>query len=232
MVTIPVPEASEGKRERNKRATRAAIEDAAARLFAERGYEHVTVREIAVAAGVTERTFFRYFGGKPDLIVDDVLTWLPRLHELIMARPPDEKPLDALRGAILELQELQNGSQSPTIATLFSEGPPGPRLQPSHRRQWVRRVMSTLTDAMTTRLRAVEPASDDIDLRYRVDVYVGTTVAVYRGALLAHWRAMSIQTETAQTGTAQTAGVRAGVDGGTPPTLLELVDRGFAELRN
>lgn len=53
-----------GRRERNRQRTRRALEQAAARLFAERGFEATTIREITAAAGVGERTFFRYFPTK------------------------------------------------------------------------------------------------------------------------------------------------------------------------
>ena len=70
-----------GRREANKRATRSALQDAASRLFAEHGFGGTTVRDIADAAGVTERTFFRYFAGKEELMLDDILEWLPGLQQ-------------------------------------------------------------------------------------------------------------------------------------------------------
>ena len=60
-----------GRREAHKQATRQALQQAADRLFAEHGYGATTVRDIAEAAGVTERTFFRYFTGKEELIIED-----------------------------------------------------------------------------------------------------------------------------------------------------------------
>src|SRR4051794_6731637 len=89
-----------GKRERNKLATRSALRAAANRLFEERGFRQTTVRDIAQAAGVTERPFFRYFTRKQDLGADEALLWLPRLQEEIRARPPDEPPFVAVREAL------------------------------------------------------------------------------------------------------------------------------------
>lgn len=91
-----------GKRELNKRATREALDAAAKQLFAERGYANTTVRDIADAAGVTERTFFRYFAGK-----EDAALFLQRLAEshfiaAVRERPSHEAPLEALRRAVLE----------------------------------------------------------------------------------------------------------------------------------
>ena len=59
-----------GRRETKKLAVRAAVERAARQLFAEHGYEATSVRQIADAAGVAERTFYRYFDGKEGLIAD------------------------------------------------------------------------------------------------------------------------------------------------------------------
>lgn len=59
----PEPEAL-GTREQKKQATRDALTEAASRLFGERGFDAVTVDEIASAAGISRRTFFRYFATK------------------------------------------------------------------------------------------------------------------------------------------------------------------------
>ncbi|EFL37795.1 LOW QUALITY PROTEIN: TetR family transcriptional regulator, partial [Streptomyces griseoflavus Tu4000] len=58
-----------GLRERKKRATRAALAEAAVRLAAEHGAEKVTVEAISAAAGVSVRTFFNYFDTRDDAFV-------------------------------------------------------------------------------------------------------------------------------------------------------------------
>jgi len=64
------PDKAEGLRERKKRATRQLISDVATRLFIARGFEQVTVDEVAVAANVSKMTVFNYFPRKEDLFFD------------------------------------------------------------------------------------------------------------------------------------------------------------------
>ncbi|MDH6118458.1 TetR/AcrR family transcriptional regulator [Kitasatospora sp. GAS204B] len=96
-------DAGPGRREENKRRTHHALVREATRLFREQGYEATTVRDIARAAGVGERTFFRYFPSKESLILQQVRDLIPKLVAEIRIRPAAEPPLAALREAILEL---------------------------------------------------------------------------------------------------------------------------------
>ena len=87
----------EGLRERKKRATRDAIAATARRLFAERGFESVTVAEIAVAADVSEKTVFNHFATKEDLVFGGGDTRLAQLQTDIAERPPGTSVLDVFR---------------------------------------------------------------------------------------------------------------------------------------
>jgi AcrR family transcriptional regulator len=84
---------ADGLRERKKRATRQAISDVATQLFTERGFDNVTVAEIAAAANVAKMTVFNYFARKEDLFFDreDESRELPRAA--LAGRPPGESPL-------------------------------------------------------------------------------------------------------------------------------------------
>jgi AcrR family transcriptional regulator len=86
-------------RERKKRATRDAIAATARRLFAERGYDAVTVAEIAVAADVAEKTVFNHFATKEELVFAGGEARLAQLQADIAKRPPGTPVLDVFRAS-------------------------------------------------------------------------------------------------------------------------------------
>lgn len=83
-----------GLRERKKEETRRRIAGVALELFAERGYDAVTVSEIAEAAGVAKVTLFNYFPSKDCLALDGIHD---DLASIVARRRPGQTPLDALR---------------------------------------------------------------------------------------------------------------------------------------
>jgi AcrR family transcriptional regulator len=92
-----------GLRERKKEQTRRAIEDAAFRLFAERGFQATTVADIAEAADVAPRTFFAYFPSKEDVLFADFDETTEALAARLRDRLPGETTFDALRAWITGL---------------------------------------------------------------------------------------------------------------------------------
>ncbi len=95
---MPMPETPlEGLRERKKRAAREAIAATARRLFAERGFDAVTVAEIAVAADVSEKTVFNYFATKEDLAFAGREEGIAQFVAAIAERPPGNSILDVFR---------------------------------------------------------------------------------------------------------------------------------------
>jgi AcrR family transcriptional regulator len=89
--------APQGLRERKKRATREVIASTARRLFAERGFDAVTVAEIALAADVAEKTVFNHFATKEDLVFAGGEAQLAQLKTDIARRPPGTSVLDVFR---------------------------------------------------------------------------------------------------------------------------------------
>ena len=86
-----------GLRETKKLATRQQIADVAMRLFVQRGFDRVTVAEVAAEAGVSEKTVFNYFPTKEDLFFDEIPERARKLSESIRSRPDGESILDTLR---------------------------------------------------------------------------------------------------------------------------------------
>jgi AcrR family transcriptional regulator len=86
-----------GLRERKKRQTRDAIVREAMRLFAERGFDGVTIADIAEAAEIAPRTYFGYFPTKEDVVFHEHDEMLAGLETAIAARAEGETTLDAMR---------------------------------------------------------------------------------------------------------------------------------------
>ncbi len=92
------------RRESKKQETRQRISDVATELFFARGFEAVTVDEIAIAAKVSKMTVFNYVARKEELLLDreDDLKLLPFEHALRM-RPQGQSPVEALRALVQEI---------------------------------------------------------------------------------------------------------------------------------
>lgn len=109
-----------GLRERKKRQTRLEISDIATRLFMERGFENVTVAEVAAAANVSVNTVFNYFSTKEELFFDrtEGITWA---SDVVRGRRRGESAVRALRRVFrksLEEAELARPSLRPFVATI------------------------------------------------------------------------------------------------------------------
>jgi AcrR family transcriptional regulator len=94
-----------GRRERKKAATRKTISDAATRLFLERGFDDVTVKEVADAADVSPTTVFTHFPTKESLLFDEDPDQQAALVAAVCDRPDTVGVLDALE------QHLAGGRQ-------------------------------------------------------------------------------------------------------------------------
>jgi AcrR family transcriptional regulator len=95
VVAMPI-----GLRERKKAQTYDAIMEAALDLFECNGYDATTVEDIAEAADVSPRTFFRYFDAKVDVIMHHKDDRGGELEALIAERPDDEGPVEAMRHVV------------------------------------------------------------------------------------------------------------------------------------
>jgi AcrR family transcriptional regulator len=84
-------------RERKKRQTREEIANVATAMFADRGFENVTIAEVAAAAGVAKMTVTNHFPLKEDLVFDRAEHLIRELPTTLAARPEGESVLDAAR---------------------------------------------------------------------------------------------------------------------------------------
>src|SRR5216117_3447490 len=95
-----------GLRERKKQQTRQSIADTARALFAERGFERVTVAEVARAANVSEATIFNYFPTKEDLVFSGLEAFEAALLGAVRDRAPGEPILTAFGRFVVQPRGL------------------------------------------------------------------------------------------------------------------------------
>ena len=164
----------EGLRERHRKRTAADLEAAALDLFNERGFDAVTIDDIATAADVSRRTFFRYFASKEDVILSDHPRRLDELQAALDRRPADEPTLAALRHAIMSLADTYEEHREHMLRrfTLVSATPALEARSLCLQRNWE----TAVTEMLAARM-GVDPARD-----LRPGVVAATTMAAMRVA--------------------------------------------------
>ncbi len=172
------PTTSSGLRERNRQRRHERIADAALRLFAERGFDGVTIDEIAAAAEVSRRTFFRYFARKEDVLLDWKRRIAEQLRDALDRRPADEAPMQAVHGALASVAADYAGAPELTLGLVraFESGPA--LAHDADCLAWD----SVLADGLAVRL-GVDPARDPTP---RLVASVGFAVL---GATVERWAA-------------------------------------------
>ena len=98
------------RRAQKKAQTRELVRTTAHRLFASRGFEAVTIADIAREADVAVQTVFNHFATKEDLFFDGRVPWVHGVAAAVRDRAPGVGPLSALRAHLLELMTLQLSS--------------------------------------------------------------------------------------------------------------------------
>jgi AcrR family transcriptional regulator len=115
-----------GLRERRKQETRQAISDVATLMFAEHGFDEVTISQVAAAAGVSKMTVTNYFPRKEDLVFDRADAVVARLAGVIAARRPGESMLAAIRRDYADAvarADVTLGLSTPAFARMISDSP-------------------------------------------------------------------------------------------------------------
>ena len=87
--------------------TRLQLQDIAIELFAAHGYDEVTIEALAAAAGISKRTFFRYFSSKADALMADFDADVERLRSVLADSDPDLPVMDAIRHAVVAVNRYQ-----------------------------------------------------------------------------------------------------------------------------
>lgn len=123
-----------GRRERKKAQTRQALADAALRLFLERGYDHVGVKEIADAADVSVTTLFKHFPGKEALVFDQADDMEAALVAAVRDRPPARSIPQALAEHLRSLRH----AVTPEMDAFLRMIEETPALREYGRRMWMR----------------------------------------------------------------------------------------------
>src|SRR5438477_13137486 len=115
-----------GLRERRKQETRQAISDIATQMFADGGFDEVTIAQVADAAGVAKMTVTNYFPRKEDLVFDRAEAVIRHLAGVIAARAPGEGMLAAIRRDYAEAvarADVTIGLSSPGFARMILSSP-------------------------------------------------------------------------------------------------------------
>ncbi|GHG75146.1 TetR/AcrR family transcriptional regulator [Streptomyces griseocarneus] len=145
-------ETTTGRRERKKARTRQALADAAVRLFTERGFDNVGVREVAEAADVSLSTLFKHFPSKEALVFDLDADIESALMAAVRDRAPGQSVLHALRDHMVHTRTAVR-TDDPTFVLVEST----PALRDYARRMWSRHE-KTLADTLA---EATDLAPDD-----------------------------------------------------------------------
>ena len=151
-----------GLRERKKVQTREAIADAARALFLERGFDDVTVADVAEAADVSEATVFNYFPTKEDLAFHRMEDFEEEMLDAIRNRRPGTSVVDAFGSFVLQprgfLKAGATGVDPRAVTKLFTESP----ALLARERQIFDRYAGRLIDVLAEELHT--PADDLVPL--------------------------------------------------------------------
>jgi AcrR family transcriptional regulator len=202
-----------GLRERKKQQTRRAIADAAKRLFLERGFDQVSVAEVARAADVSEQTVFNYFPTKEDLVYERMDTFEHELLAAVRERPDGDSPLRAFARFILDRSDgAMAGDGRRRVAELTRLVSASPSLMARERQ-----IVARYTDALAALLAdEAGAAPGDVEPRLAAEAMM----AFHRSLIdFARRRALSRKSGADLAAEIRTAGERA----------LALLDGGLGE---
>ncbi len=170
---------------------------AAIALFGEIGYEHTTVAAIAQRAGLTSRTFFRYFADKREVLFDGSQRLQQMMVDALVQAPEAATPLDALAAALVKPGEFFDAERRPYARLRNDVIAANPDL---YERELIK--MATLAAALTAALRTRAVAAVDASLLAEAGI------AVFRVAFT-QWVSTTEQRDYAEIVTASLSRLRA-----------------------
>jgi len=145
-------------RERTRRAIRDELAQLAKDLFVEKGYDETTIDDLAAAAGMSKRTFFRYFASKEELVMGKYEILGEQLAEDLAARPADEPIWASMRqvfGRVVEYFESEaRGATAVAMENIVRDHP---TLNASYLER-VSRMQELVLDEVRTRTGRSDPA--------------------------------------------------------------------------
>lgn len=138
-------------RDRARQAVRLEVQQEAFALFAEHGYEATTVDTIAAAAGMSRRTFFRYFDGKDDLVLARMVESGEEMAAELRAQRPGLPPWPALRAAFQVIVERQiaNPDRSRRLQVMLRDEPSVRAALEEWRRRWTTLLRPVVAERMS-----------------------------------------------------------------------------------
>jgi len=151
-------QAQESLRERKKRMTREAIFTAAQALFTERGFDDVTVAEIADAANISVKTLFTYIGAKEELLFSGGPTVLDAVVDAVRNRKLAQTPLVAAGQALLRAVDDKDPDKNLDAFLRIAHGGPAARSR-------LRALWDETEDALTEALTAKKDRPRDVAAR-------------------------------------------------------------------
>lgn len=163
-----------GKRERHKRQTRTAIQTAAIDLYEQRGYEDTTIADIVHRAGVSQRTFFRYFPTKEHTLFADDRAY--RIDSFIETAPDDLDPLEALHWVIRQALAVETSGLDRRRQAIR---------QSVRESSAVEHYLSLRYEQLLVEMRSAFRRRLGIDAHDTLDLRAEVLVAIYHGAIRA-----------------------------------------------
>lgn len=145
--------------DRTRRSVQAEIAQVAMDLFLRKGFDRTTIDEIVAVAGVSRRSFFRYFGTKEDIVLGGLADEGARVSAELAKRPEEEDLWTALRSAILAVGDADEDEERMLAVARMMYG------SPSLRARSIEKHLRWQSDLLPEVRRRLGPPEETADLR-------------------------------------------------------------------